>query len=439
MKTLRCAWLVVLGAVAVSGCAQMASEPAGRSFDIEQHTVVLTPDFQTKTVRGQQQVRGVAGRRLSEVQFSANDLALDQVLVGGQPAAAERRGKFWVITLPQAADAGAVLTMDVRYSGSPAKGIVFDGPVAHSTYFACDWMLCLQDDPGDKAAIALTLRLPEGFRSVGPGVQPPLAAPRADGLVDHVWQERRPYAAYLFGFAAGVLQEATQMQGAVALTTLSAVADAQRSAALFGSTGAMLAFFQDKAGVPFPHQRYVQVHVAGHAAQEFASFSVIGDAVIAPILQTPDEDWVIAHELAHQWWGNLITCTDWSQFWLNEGITTFMVAAWKEQRWGRAAYEREMNLARARWDRARQAGFDVPLTFAGEYPQLGTRRAITYSKGALFMDALRTRLGDEVFWQALRGYTTEHAGRSVTTRDFQRSVERSSGQDLQALFAQWAY
>jgi aminopeptidase N len=89
--------------------------------------------------------------------------------------------------------------------------------------------------------------------------------------------------------------------------------------------------------------------------------------------------------------------------------------------------------------RSREAGFDVPLTFAGEYLQLGTRRAITYSKGALFMDALRTRLGDEVFWKALRDYTAEHAGRSVTTRDFQHSVERSSRQDLQALFAQWAH
>jgi aminopeptidase N len=201
----------------------------------------------------------------------------------------------------------------------------------------------------------------------------------------------------------------------------------------------MLRFFAGRAGVTFPHRIYAQLHVAGGAAQESVSFSLIGEEAIAPILETPQEDWVIAHELAHQYWGNLVTCADWSQFWLNEGLTTFMVAAWKEQRWGRPAYDREMEIARRRYARAVEAGFDVPLTFAGPYPSLGIRRAITYSRGALFLDALRTELGDAAFWRALRAYTRRHAGGVVTSRDFQHTFEHSSGRDLSAIFNRWVY
>lgn len=404
------------------------------AFDIQHHRVVLALDFAAKTVRGEQRLQGQATQTLNELRLSANDLVLTQVEVNGRSAAAERQGGDWVVRLPEAVPAGAALALHARYSGSPAKGIVFEGHAAYTTYFACDWMLCQQDQPGDRASIELVLQVPEGMVAVGPGRRQGDASAQTQ-----VWREARPYPAYLFGFALGAFTQTSVRQGATELLTLSTAADAERSLALFASTGPMLEFFARKAGQPLPQERYVQVHVAGHAAQEFANFAVIGDALISPILRTPEEDWVIAHELAHQWWGNAITCVDWSHFWLNEGVTTFMVAAWKEERWGRAAYEREMTLARLRWARARDAGFDVPLTFGGHYPNLGLRRAIAYSKGALFLDALRVELGEAAFWQALRGYTNEHMGRSVTSRDFQRSVERSSGRELSALFAQWVY
>jgi aminopeptidase N len=83
--------------------------------------------------------------------------------------------------------------------------------------------------------------------------------------------------------------------------------------------------------------------------------------MIEPILNNAQEDWVVAHELAHQWWRNLVTCADWSQFWLNEGVVVFMTAAWKEHKHGRAAYDREMELARRRLQFAKDAGFDKPL------------------------------------------------------------------------------
>jgi aminopeptidase N len=174
-------------------------------------------------------------------------------------------------------------------------------------------------------------------------------------------------------------------------------------------------------------------------AQEVSRHAVIGKAMLDPILATPDEDWVIAHELAHQWWGNLITCADWNEFWLNEGITSFMTAAWKQQRWGEAAYQRELDLAGKRWERAKQAGYDKPLSWTGDYPSLGIKRAIHYSKGMLFMHALRQEMGEPAFWAGFKRYTQANVGRSVTAADLQQAMEAEAGRSLRVQFAAWVY
>jgi aminopeptidase N len=179
--------------------------------------------------------------------------------------------------------------------------------------------------------------------------------------------------------------------------------------------------------------------VDGEVAQEMSSFSVLGRALVEARRATASEDWAAAHELGHQFWGNLVTCADWPHFWLNEGMTTFMVAAWKEQRWGRAAYDRELELARKRHQTAVEAGFDVPLTFAGAYPSLRIKRAITYSKAVLFIDRLRQTMGDTAFWSALRAYTRKYGGRAVESRDFQAAFQAATRTDLCPVFAEWVY
>ena len=126
-------------------------------------------------------------------------------------------------------------------------------------------------------------------------------------------------------------------------------------------------------------------------------------------------------------------------FWLNEGITTFMTAAWKEHRYGRAAYDAELDVARGRLEKARARGFDKPLAWDGHYPTLGTRRAIQYSKGALFMDHLRATLGDAAFWSGLRRYTRAHVGGTVTSIDLEQAMEAASGRDLHQIFADWVF
>jgi aminopeptidase N len=365
------------------------------------------------------------------VVLTANALTIDRASVGGRAVVPERRGDAVVFPLPHPLRRGQQATLRIAYHGTPQRGLQFDGDSVYTAYFACDWMFCAQDRPGDKATLTLALSLPRGLASIGSGR---LTRTRIGGRERHTWRETRAYSSYLFGFAAG--RFATWSPDARTLHA-SAVAAPEELASVFPDTGAMVRFFEERAGVPLPHRSYAQLLVAGDEAQEAAAFSVLGAETMAPVLDGPDGDWAPAHELAHQWWGNLVTCARWQDFWLNEGITVFMAAAWKEQRWGRAAYDRELQTARERVAVAREAGFDGPLDFAGTYPSLRVRRAVQYSKGALFMDRLRTALGEEPFWAALRSYTRAHAGATVTTADFRRAFEASSGRDLTAVFAGW--
>jgi hypothetical protein len=100
---------------------------------------------------------------------------------------------------------------------------------------------------------------------------------------------------------------------------------------------------------------------------------------------------------------------------------------------------RSLDVARRRVEQVREAGFDKPLTWGGEYPSLGARRAVQYSKGALFMAHLRETIGEAAFWNGLRSFTQQHAGGTVTSKDFQHAMETTSGRDLSSTFAEWVY
>lgn len=411
----------------------------GEGFDVTRYELTLTPDLTDKSVSGFETIVLQSRQNgLGAVAFSPNLLTIDAATVGGQPVRVALADQALVFELPHPVAKGDSLTLRIAYHGVPARGVVFGATSAYTSYFACDWMVCTQDAPGDKAAFALDLRLPMGMVSLGPGTQSAKVRQGA-GIEVHRWRASRPYSAYLFGFAFGHFNQAVGKEGGTRLTYLSDTASAAELQQRFAPTGAMVQFLSEKAGVPLADGRYTQLLVSGDEAQEAATWSVIGAENLGPSSLTPQDDWAIVHELAHQWWGNLVTCATWRDFWLNEGITTFMTAAWKESRYGRAAYVAELDLARARVAKVREQGWDRPLAFAGPYPSLRERRAVQYSKGALFMDHLRTQLGDDAFWRGLRNYTIEHAGGVVTSADLQRAMEQASGRDLSETFNAWVF
>jgi aminopeptidase N len=150
----------------------------------------------------------------------------------------------------------------------------------------------------------------------------------------------------------------------------------------------------------------------------------------------------VSHELAHSWFGNLVTCKNWAELWLNEGFATFMEAAYREKFLGRADY-----LAKIRSDAA-NAIIDDAITRrrhglfnrrANDVSSLFDNPSVTYNKGGAVVHMLREQVGNETFWKAINTYLTRHKFASVESTDLKKVMEEASGQDLKWFFDQWVY
>lgn len=423
----------------LSFAGSSVAAPINNPIHVTHYDVEVSPDMKTHSIIGKTSLSMqslIDG--LDKLSFSAYELKPSSVQINGLPVQFSSASGTLTIPLSNSLKRGQKLTVQVEYQGTPQSGIVFGEHSVYTAYDTCHWMICDQDNPGDKATLQLTLNLPKDLQVIATGHEV-TQRPLAEGLVQHIWQEERPYSAYVFGFAAGQFQASHSKVGNTQLDVFSETVSPKVLEQEFQDTGKMIQFFEEKSGVPFPHPRYAQIVVPGDEAQEVSSFSVIGSENVEPILTNPKEDWAIVHELAHQWWGNLITCKTWNHFWLNEGMVVFLTAAYKEARWGKAEYDHEMDVARTRYQAAKDQGFDLPLTRSQEPPSLKLRRAIAYSKGALFLDTLRKQMGESAFWSGLKDYSKKYAGKTVESQDFQKVMESKGGQEVTHLFNAWVY
>jgi aminopeptidase N len=294
------------------------------------------------------------------------------------------------------------------------------------------------DDPGDRATLKLSVVLPAGLTATGSGrLLGRHVLPGDKALFE--WELDRQMPTYTFGFTAGSFAEVADASDRPRLRYLGAGFSEAELRRVFADTVDMIRFFEERAGTPFPDATYTQVLVANSFGQEMSSFSVMSEDYGRAVLTDPGSTGLAAHELAHQWWGNMVTCADWTQFWLNEGFATFMAAAYAEHRFGRSAYERALESSRARYERVRAAGHDRSLVFPEWNRPSADDRALVYHKGAYVLHLLRQTLGESLFWSGIREYTRANFGKSVTTADFQMAMEQASGKNLSEFFSRWVY
>jgi len=322
-----------------------------------------------------------------------------------------------------------------KFEAAAGRGIKwFEGNAGLATAFYCEaWMVC-DNSPAHRATLQLELvvrfrHLPQGasgFRAVGPGRRGKEWGGE-DGR-HFVFEQNDPVQTYLFSFGIARLEFATDGRYSIYAERMGAKNVA------FAKTADAYAFLRSVASIDPMNSHYTQAFLPGPGmGQEAAGMALMSQDDLSDLLDKDDVQ-LMAHEMAHQWWGVTVGIRSWSDFWLNEGFAEFMSDAYIEKHQGRAAYNQQILELQDRMEKLREEGKDRPLHWEKWKDAHEALGAIPYVKGALFLERLRTELGDGIFWRGIGLYTSANARRLVDSSDFERAMEKASGRDLKMLF-----
>lgn len=388
------------------------------------------------------------------VRLHADELTIDGVEDASGAALAHRHvGEDLTIDLPAALAAGGEATITIRYHGAPRRGIYFiqpneaypDKPIQAWTQGQDEdckyWFPCF-DHPSEKMSTELRARVPAKYTVISNGALVARDA-QADDTVTWHWKQAVPHSAYLVTLVVAELEELVLRDGKVPLTVYVPAGMREIAERAFGRTAAMVDLFQDRFGVRFPYEKYAQVVVEDFifGGMENTTATTLIDLVLYDDRAAIDFDMddLIAHELAHQWWGDLLTCREWSHGWLNEGFATWSQLVWNEHHKGEAetAYERLRMGEQYRTEDSSQYRRPIVDRHYEEPIDLFDRHL--YEKGARVIHMLRKELGEGAFWRAVQTYARENRGQTVVTEDLRRSIESATGRNLEWFLDQWVF
>jgi aminopeptidase N len=390
---------------------------------------------------------------VTSISFDAIELDVSGVTVNGRPAPFDTDdGEHLRVGCPEPAPAGSTLVVTIRYTCQPRRGLYFIGPDAdHPHRPPLCWSQGQDDDsryywpcfdrPVEKFTTEVICTAPAGNFVLSNGVLRERAELPGDRVRWHYALDF-PQPAYLVTLVAGPFVEVAERAPRTGTDVFYYVtpgreADARRT---FRRTPEMIDFFSERIGVPYPHPRYSQIAVPEFifGGMENTSATTLTDLVLLDERAALDHDvdGLVSHELAHQWWGDLLTCREWSEAWLNEGFATYFEYVWREHAKGRDDADIEL-----------LADTDSYLAEAGRYQRPVVCRQYDepihlfdshlYEKGGRVLHMLRHELGDAAFWRALGHYARTHARGSVETRDLARAIEDATGRSVEELFDRW--
>lgn len=428
----------LVGCVLIAGGRHASADAPARPFRVTHYRARVAPRIAEKALSGVVVIAFVVTENgQHSIELDKGDLTIEIVTERGERVDFETRDRHLIVRWPAPAAINRPREIEVTYRGAPRFGMEFipERSQVYTVFSTSQWLVCL-DAPDARATLDLSVVLPAALTIVANGRE---VARRSlpDGTVIHQWRQDRAIPSYTFGFAAGLFTDVIERRAGFMVRYLGADRSASQLRRIFADTPDMLRFLQAHAGVSYHDRVYAQALVVRTAGQEMSGFAIMSEESGRAMLDDPHAETLIAHELAHQWWGNQITCATWTEMWLNEGFATFMAAAYMEHRFGRDQYLRIVDGWRSRYENVRAAGHDRSLVFPDWNRPTADDRTLVYQKGALALHHLREALGDRLFWDGIRAYTAAHDGASVTTADFRRAMERTSGRDLSEFFTTW--
>ena len=440
-----------------------------RAFRVEHLRLELQLDPARRAVSGVATTR-IRPRHdgLREAVFDAVDLEIASVTdEAGRALAWETGDRTLRIDLGRARPASRPITTVVTYAAHPRRGLYFNAPDAgypkrpaqvwtqgqaedSAHYFPC------LDFPGEKFTSEMIATVPAGWFALSNGRLVEATEDRRRRTATYHWSQEIPHSAYLITLAAGAFDEVTHVArnpaarngadaGSVPVQFYGAKGSAADLERAFGRTPQMIEFFSSKIGVPYAWAKYATVAIADFifGGMENTSATTMTDTLLHDARAHEDfvetADSITAHELAHQWFGDLLTCREWSHGWLNESFATYFDALFVEHHRGHDAFRYDLMQKGAQYLDEDTRAYRRPLVANVYREPIDIFDRHLYERGAVVLDMLRNELGDALWWEAIRHYVEQHRASDVLTHDLQRAVEQATGRNMDAFFQQWVW
>ena len=382
---------------------------------------------------------------LKRVEFDAIGLKVAKVTLDGKPVKFKVAKTTLELTIGTALREGTEYEIEVDYSVTdPAAGLHFvqkpeqmwsqSQPEDARRWFPC------HDTPGEKATSEVRATVPAGFRAVSNGELLEHST-KGNKEVWH-WKLDRPHSIYLITLAVARFAEVvTEWDGIpiVYYCEKGREEDAKRG---FKKTAAAMRILSEKTGVRYPYSRYAQVAVAEYpGGMEHTTATTQTDACLidAQAATDHDLDTLVAHELAHQWFGDLVTCAEWPHAWLNEGFATYSEVVFLREDRGEDEALYELLLNRRVYldeDSGRYRRAIVCRTYKDPWTIFDRH---LYEKGCWVLRMLHLELGDELFWKGVGHWLEKHKDGIAETQDLVAAFEEATGRNMQTFFDQWVY
>ena len=369
-----------------------------------------------------------------------DNMTVTSVTIGGAPVGFTRGGNLLMITLDRPYALGEEFEISVAYWGTPYnagfgsfrwsshRGQQVFWSLSEPTYGPTWWPSI--DDPGDKVTADMFFTVPPGMVATSNGTLVGTVT-QSDGWLTYHWRESYPISTYLISIActnySTFAHSYTPLAGGAPMEIRywvypELLAAAQAS---FAVTPSMLGVFASLFGeYPFLSEKYAMSTVGFSGGMEHQTNTSYGANIVTG---NNAYEWLIAHEMAHMWWGDSVTLQSWAETWLNEGFATHSEALYFEVKNGTAYYHQYMN------------SLD-PGSFTGPvYNNPSPFGTTVYDKGGWVLHMLRHVIGDAAFFDLLWTYHADHMYGNATTEIFRAAAEAKSGQDLSWFFAEWIY
>jgi aminopeptidase N len=388
------------------------------------------------------------------IDLDFGDLPIDSVMISGKPAKYDRRPDILNVVLPNAAKNGDKLNLTVTYHGRPQDGLIFANDRDGKPSVTGDnwpnrvhhWIPSF-DHPSAKATVSFTVAAPARDVVVANGK---FVTMTRNGTAPSVWrfEETKTIPAYCMIIA---VSEGAKIDANESTVTPLSYYVPQRDRAYapkgFSSAAPALAFFSETVG-PYPYDKLALIIAAtrfggmeNSSAIVFTNnlFNLRANEKMSARFGIPSRiESLVAHEIAHQWFGDSVTETTWADLWLSEGFATYFAGLFIEKYEGEQAFREYM-----RNEAANYFGYEkqrnAPIHDTETQDLMKLLNPNNYEKGAWVLHMLRKRLGDEAFFRGIRNYYNEHASGNATTEDLRKKLEAASGKSLKDFFARWIY